>query len=232
MSAVRFIFCPYGAEIRINERNFVVPTNHLAVTAELVRINGQAHYFDFYTADLQALHHEVKDLLMAEKREGFRPLPISYIDISEKLMYLCINLGEYNTAALLRFAYLYCLSENQIYFSGLLSYLTTGDKQFYTFIEENFLQPWSITQFAYQFGMPTRKFNAIFLKKFGVSAKIWLLNRRLEYAKQLLQTTSMRILDVALECGFSNHAHFTSSFHQHFHLTPKGFRQHIMMTLT
>lgn len=228
MSAVRFIFCPQGAEIAVQERSFAIPPNHLAITAELARINGQVHYFDFYNADLQPLRHEFKNLIAPEQaQEKFKPLPVSVVDIGDKLMQLCVNLSRCNTAALLRFVYLYCVSQNQTYFSDLLAYLTTGDKQFYSFIERNFLQPWSVAQFAYQFGMPARKFNAIFIQRFGMSAKIWLLNRRLAHAQQLLQNTPMRILDIALECGFSNHAHFTSSFHRHFQLTPRAFRQHV-----
>jgi AraC-like DNA-binding protein len=233
MSAMRFIFCPHGAEIGLNEHHFAIPENHLAVTAEPVRISGETQHFDFYHADLQPLRYEFKNLLTPEPvLTKFSPLPVSIIHLGDKIMHLCINLAKANTSALLRFVYLYCVSQNKDYFSYFLAYLTTGNKQFYSFIESNFLQPWSVAQFAYQFGMPTRKFNAIFINRFGVSAKNWLFNRRLAHARQLLQTTSMRILDIALECGFSNHAHFTSSFHRCFAVTPREYRQQLALSLT
>jgi AraC family transcriptional regulator len=37
----------------------------------------------------------------------------------------------------------------------------------------------------------------------------------------------MAIVDVALECGFANQAHFTKSFRQSIGITPKADRENI-----
>ncbi|WP_373417872.1 helix-turn-helix transcriptional regulator [Vibrio parahaemolyticus] len=50
------------------------------------------------------------------------------------------------------------------------------------------------------------------------------MERRIKHAKKLLSTTSMRVIDIAIECGFSSHAHFTDRFRRYINCSPKQFR--------
>ncbi|QSI34227.1 helix-turn-helix domain-containing protein [Variovorax sp. RKNM96] len=49
--------------------------------------------------------------------------------------------------------------------------------------------------------------------------------RRLERAKELLLTSSIRIGDIALQCGFSDADYFSRRFRQQIGVTPRQFRQ-------
>jgi AraC-like DNA-binding protein len=49
--------------------------------------------------------------------------------------------------------------------------------------------------------------------------------RRLERAKELLLTSSLRIGDIALQCGFSDADYFSRRFRQQIGVTPRQFRQ-------
>jgi AraC-like DNA-binding protein len=51
--------------------------------------------------------------------------------------------------------------------------------------------------------------------------------RRLERAKELLLTSSVRIGDVALQCGFSDADYFSRRFRQQVGVTPRQFRQDV-----
>jgi AraC-like DNA-binding protein len=47
---------------------------------------------------------------------------------------------------------------------------------------------------------------------------------RLDHAKALLRDTPLLILDVAQECGYSEHANFTAAFRKRFGYTPQQYR--------
>ncbi|MBT9313228.1 helix-turn-helix domain-containing protein [Leptothoe kymatousa] len=64
----------------------------------------------------------------------------------------------------------------------------------------------------------------LFKQSMGLSPYQYLLQQRIERAKQLLQTTDGLIADIALECGFNSHSHLTKQFRKATGITPKIFR--------
>lgn len=65
-----------------------------------------------------------------------------------------------------------------------------------------------------------RGFRLIF--KMGIFAR--LLNKRMDYAKLLLTTTSKPIKEIAYECGYDSHAGFITSFRKRYGKTPLEWR--------
>ncbi len=55
----------------------------------------------------------------------------------------------------------------------------------------------------------------------------YILDLRLEKARVLMLKRPFSLMDIAYECGFSSHAHFTRVFRQRFRMTPHVFR-HIL----
>jgi AraC-like DNA-binding protein len=51
----------------------------------------------------------------------------------------------------------------------------------------------------------------------------WLMEKRLEYSKYLIETTDMNIEGVCIESGFENRSHFIRVFKNKFGLTPGRF---------
>ncbi|NJL20869.1 MAG: helix-turn-helix transcriptional regulator [Leptolyngbyaceae cyanobacterium SM1_3_5] len=47
---------------------------------------------------------------------------------------------------------------------------------------------------------------------------------RIERAKRLLDTSSLSLTEIAMECGFANQSHFTKYFHKYTGQTPKTYR--------
>lgn len=66
--------------------------------------------------------------------------------------------------------------------------------------------------------------NRIFKKYFNTTPTAYINNLRLNYAKSLLLTTELSIIDVALEAGFENLSHFYHLFKKHFNITPLKVR--------
>ena len=59
----------------------------------------------------------------------------------------------------------------------------------------------------------------------GYSPHNYLLNLKLERARELLKNPSMSLIDIALDCGFSSHSHMSRLFHKIVGITPSGYRR-------
>ena len=63
-----------------------------------------------------------------------------------------------------------------------------------------------------------------FKASFGVTCHRWLIQRRIERAKELLALTKIPLADVAIQSGFSDQAAFTRTFHRVVGVTPGRWR--------
>src|SRR4029077_20979650 len=53
----------------------------------------------------------------------------------------------------------------------------------------------------------------------------YLLNLKLERARELLRNPSISLIDIALDCGFSSHSHMSRLFHKFVGVTPSAYRR-------
>lgn len=53
----------------------------------------------------------------------------------------------------------------------------------------------------------------------------YLLQQRIEKAKQLLKQTERSIIEIAFLCGFNSHSHLSKQFRQLTGMTPTGYRE-------
>jgi AraC family transcriptional regulator len=73
-------------------------------------------------------------------------------------------------------------------------------------------------------GLTRLHFAAQFRSTPGYSPHTYLLRRRLEHAQMLLRSSEFSVLNVALSCGFSSHAHFTAVFKRMIGEPPNAWR--------
>lgn len=64
-----------------------------------------------------------------------------------------------------------------------------------------------------------------FKKSMGVPPYQWLIAQRIEWAIELMQSSSLSLVDVALTCGFSDQSHFTRMFAQKMGVSPGAYRR-------
>jgi AraC family transcriptional regulator len=81
-----------------------------------------------------------------------------------------------------------------------------------------------LADLAGSIGMSQFHFSHLFKQSIGTSPYQYLLQQRIERAKQLLQQTDRSIIDIALECGFNSHSHLSKQFRQLAGMTPKAYR--------
>ncbi|OAB28265.1 hypothetical protein PMSD_22280 [Paenibacillus macquariensis subsp. defensor] len=82
----------------------------------------------------------------------------------------------------------------------------------------------SIEDLAKRTNLSTSRFRAVFRERYGVPPHQFLINLRLDHAKELLSTTTYSIAKIAEFCGFSDVSHFTNRFRSRTGLSPGAFR--------
>ncbi|EKU99929.1 transcriptional regulator containing an amidase domain and an AraC-type DNA-binding HTH domain [Leptolyngbya sp. PCC 7375] len=81
-----------------------------------------------------------------------------------------------------------------------------------------------LTDLAQLLDMSQFHFSRLFKQSIGISPHQYLVQQRVERAKQLLKQTDRLIVDIALECGFNSHSHLSKQFRQVTGMSPKAFR--------
>lgn len=91
------------------------------------------------------------------------------------------------------------------------------------YIHEHLDQDIKLADLAQLLGMSQFHFSHLFKQSIGTSPYQYLLQQRVERAKQLLKT-ERSIMDIALECGFNSHSHLSKQFRQITGITPTAYR--------
>lgn len=89
----------------------------------------------------------------------------------------------------------------------------------------NMTSPPSLAELSRKVGMNKTTLNQSFRKTYGVSVFEYLRICRLEKSRDLLQSGTMSVTDVALEVGYSQQSSFTTEFTKYFGENPKCFLQ-------
>jgi len=83
----------------------------------------------------------------------------------------------------------------------------------------------SLQALANESGYSRVHFVRMFRAATGYSPHNYLLNLRLERARELLKNPSLSLIDIALDCGFSSHSHMSRLFHKSVGVTPSAYRR-------
>lgn len=95
----------------------------------------------------------------------------------------------------------------------------------YIILSEEFTENRSLEAWANRCHMSTSTFKRRCKEILGTTPVRWLQQRRLEYAAQLLQTSSLQINEIAYTSGFENASHFTQLFKLRYRCTPAQYRE-------
>ena len=95
-------------------------------------------------------------------------------------------------------------------------------------MESNFIYNLKLEEFAYLSGRSITSFKKDFANTFNCTPGKWLVKRRLEHAKYLLEVTDKNINELVFETGFENASHFIRVFKEAFGLTPLQFKKSIV----
>lgn len=93
------------------------------------------------------------------------------------------------------------------------------------YINNNYERDISLTDISKYVFLSTSYFTRAFKEEMGVSPINYLLNVRVERAKELLRETDAKISDIALSVGFSNQQRFNDIFKKYTQKTPLQYRK-------
>ena len=91
-------------------------------------------------------------------------------------------------------------------------------------LHENFAENLSTKDLAKMAGLSVSHFERRFRQAFGSSPRQYLVRVRVEHAARLLSETDQTVSQVALACGFYDHAHFSRSFRRIMMVSPTEYR--------
>ncbi|MEO7674013.1 MAG: AraC family transcriptional regulator [Pyrinomonadaceae bacterium] len=135
--------------------------------------------------------------------------------------------GQLFTDSLIQTLTLHLLSNystaktGQIVNGGLSGYKLRRVKEF---IVENLEEDLSLSELAAEAELSQFHFARAFRKTTGVTPQQYVMQQRIERAKQLLSKAELPIVEISLLTGFKNQSHFTTLFRKFTKLTPKTWR--------
>lgn len=94
------------------------------------------------------------------------------------------------------------------------------------YIEQNYTDTISTKRLAKLTNVSEGHFCHIFKETTGKTAKEYQTNLKLNKAVDLLKTTDMTVLEIAMQCGFSDANYFARIFKKYRNCTPNALRQH------
>ena len=105
-------------------------------------------------------------------------------------------------------------------------------EQSLTFIEEHLTEEIYTEELANIAGLSPFYFQRLFKRLVNKPVQEYVKLRRLAKVIENLKSTEQRILDVALDYGFSSHANFTRAFKETYGITPESYRRDLPMLNT
>ena len=115
-----------------------------------------------------------------------------------------------------------------------LSYLNNLSNDKYPSMEEimqnNYTYNITLPEYAKLASKSVPTFKREFKRIFKETPAKWVLKKRLELAKELLQNTPMSIGEITYECGFENQTHFSRIFKEKMGASPLQFRMNLRNT--
>lgn len=84
--------------------------------------------------------------------------------------------------------------------------------------------PVKLEEIARQVGLGKARLSQLFQEETGVTPSQYMNNRRINYARKMIENPSIQIKNIAYDLGFSRLSDFSSWFKKHFNGSPREYR--------
>jgi AraC-like DNA-binding protein len=92
-------------------------------------------------------------------------------------------------------------------------------------IDRHYAEPLTVSELAREAFASEAHFSRSFKRAFGETPARYLVQRRLERAKELLRGTTLTVTEVCFEAGFQSLGSFSSAFHRDVGESPSAYRE-------
>ncbi len=121
-----------------------------------------------------------------------------------------------------------CIMISMIRTLNITTPVSSGTKPIYRsllYINRKFREPVSLKELADEAGLSKNYFSTIFYKTFGIHINEYINNVRLDYAKNLIISTTIPITQIAFNAGFGSFPVFSRAFKSRFKISPSQMRK-------
>jgi AraC family transcriptional regulator len=193
----------------LDNLGFLLEPDFVVRTAAENRFSSNFEFTEVYKTE-DALIQQIGLTLLAES-SAETPAGRLYADslIQTLTLHLLKNYTTANAA-----------SENTN--GGLSGYKLRRVKEF---IDANLEEDLSLAEIASVAELSQYHFARAFRKSTGQTPQQYVMQQRIERAKELLAKDDLPIVEISLRTGFKNQSHFTTLFHKFTKLTPKMWRE-------
>lgn len=98
-------------------------------------------------------------------------------------------------------------------------------KRVHAYMMDNLSQPLTISELSRRFSIPPTSLKSCFQQVYGQSIHRCLQGERMRRAAELLVSTSLPIVQVALQVGYASVSQFGAAFKFRYHMTPSQYRR-------
>ena len=102
---------------------------------------------------------------------------------------------------------------------------STSEFDFQEVIQKHLFDDLNIEDLAFLTSMSVSSFKRKFSSVYGTSPNKYMVSKRLEKAQTLLNTTDLRISEIAYDCGYSDVSHFSKTFKSYYNISPSDLRK-------
>lgn len=107
---------------------------------------------------------------------------------------------------------------------GISSSNDTRGEELIQYIHDHMTMPLSNSHLAERFHLDPRSFIRYFKKLTGYSPAKYILMKRMERAKKLLEESDLSVSEIMWQVGFDDLSHFSKLFKKHYSLSPRSYR--------
>lgn len=115
------------------------------------------------------------------------------------------------------------LNINPGFYATLFDFTEPWKIDIMEFLNANFMYDLSMEEIASFTGRSLSTFKRDFQKISDLSPQKWLIQKRLEAARELLRDKNKSVTDVYIEVGFKNFSHFSHAFRKQYGVAPREF---------
>lgn len=164
-------------------------------------------------------HFDAVSILMGQLRDAYHSVSLNKVDVLNALIELMsvYLAGDLKDRTALRPAASSTQRGRQ----------AVRIEAFCRLLEEQFHEPWSVTDYATAVGISAPHLTRICREELGASPNDLVRQRRMLESKRLLEYTALNVSEIAHRCGYRDAAFFSRSFKKSFGLSPKLYRKQL-----